>query len=125
MSEAVAEARKEPELNRAAVTMLVASLVTTMIGPFLYWALTMRLDTLLAMILLVAPSVIIVFGAVRLLTIQQKPELLTLGTAAFDVVKNLLVTAYVCCGFLQPATMRSMRRMLLPVSVMISELVGA
>jgi hypothetical protein len=111
------ETREELKLNRAAVVMLVTAFLTMMFGPFLYWALAMRLDTLFAMFLLVAPSVLIVFGAIRLLTIQQKPELLTLGTAAFDVVKNLLVTAYVCCGFLHPTTMRSMRHLLSIVSL--------
>lgn len=94
-----AEARKEPELNRAAVMMLVAALVT-MIGPILYCARAPRLDTFLAMILLIAPSVLIVFGAIRLLTIRQQPELLTLGTATFDVIKNVLITVYMFCGSL-------------------------
>jgi hypothetical protein len=91
----------EPELNRAALAMLVGALVTTMIGPFLYWVRAPRFDTLFAMILLIAPSVLIVFGAVRLLTIRQQPELLTLGTATFDVIKNVFVTVYMFCGFLR------------------------
>jgi hypothetical protein len=92
-------ARKEPELNRAALAMLLAALVT-MIGPILYYARAPRLDTLFAMVLLIAPSVLIVFGAIRLLTIHQQPALLTLGTATFDVIKNVFVTMYMFCGFL-------------------------
>jgi hypothetical protein len=95
--------RNEPELNRAAVTMLIAALVT-MIGPILYCARTPRFDTFFATVLLIAPSILIAFGAVRLLTIQQQPELLTLGTASFDTIKNVLATVFVYCGALQANT---------------------
>lgn len=90
----------EPELNRAALAMLLAALLT-IIGPILYCARVPRLDTLFAMILLIAPSVLIVFGAIRLLTIRQQPELLTLGTATFDVFKNVFVAIYMFCGSLK------------------------
>ncbi len=83
-----------PQLNRAALTMLLTALLTAA-GPFWYLTRTPRLDGVLATALLILPSVLIIFGAVRLLTIRQQPELLTLGTAAFDVAKNLFVAAYV------------------------------
>lgn len=83
-----------PQLNKAALTMLLTAFLTAA-GPFWYLTRTPRLDGILATGLLILPSVLIVFGAVRLLTIRQQPELLTLGTAAFDVAKNLFVAAYV------------------------------
>ena len=97
------DASNEPELNGAALTMLIAALVT-MIGPILYYARTPRTDTGLASILLVAPSILIAFGAARLLTIKQHPELLTLGTATFDVIKNVLATVFMFCGSLKQDT---------------------
>lgn len=120
MSEAVADVRKEPELNRAALAMLVASLVTTMIGPFLYYVRTLRVDTFLATLLLIVPSALIALGATRLLTVQQDPPLLTLGMSAFDIFKNVLITAYVCCGGLQPGPRRMMWHVLSIFSLVIA-----
>ncbi len=107
MSEAqpIVPAAKAPStfsLNRAALVMLFAAFITTMFGPFTYCVRNPRFDAVFATILLSAPSILIIFGAIRLLTIRQQPELLTLGTSTFDVIKNILVTVYMFSGFLRP-----------------------
>ena len=110
MSEATTHTEpSESKVNRAAVSMLIGTPVTMMIGPFMYWALARHIDTFLAMVLLMAPSVLSMFGARRLLTIQQEPEVLTQRIATFDVVKNLLVTAFLCCEFIPLQISRPLR----------------
>lgn len=98
MSESTPSIPLRLERNKAASTMLVISLISMAIGPFSYFIRTPRLDGFLAGILLVLPSVLIGFGALHLLTIQQKPETLTRMTAGFDAAKNSFVAAYVYLG---------------------------
>jgi hypothetical protein len=85
----------QPQLNKAALTMLRAASITAL-GPLWYLAQNTRLDGALAVTLLLLPSILIACGGPRLLTIHHRhPVRLILATTSFDVAKNLLVAAYV------------------------------